>query len=61
MMHEIKKEGDMRVPAKVVATNNLFDAMDEGVKEQLRNVATMPGIVQASLCMPDAHYGTGFR
>jgi len=60
MMHEIKKEGDMRVPAKVVATNNLFDAMDEGVKEQLRNVATMPGIVQASLCMPDAHYGYGF-
>ena len=60
MMHEIVKEGDMRVPGKVVASDSLFEAMDDGVKQQLRNVATMPGIVQASLCMPDAHYGYGF-
>jgi tRNA-splicing ligase RtcB len=34
--------------------------MDEKVYEQVRNVATLPGIVQASYCMPDGHWGYGF-
>jgi tRNA-splicing ligase RtcB (3'-phosphate/5'-hydroxy nucleic acid ligase) len=30
------------------------------VREQLRHVATLPGIVGASFAMPDAHWGYGF-
>ena len=34
--------------------------MDEGVFEQVTNVACLPGIVRAALCMPDGHWGYGF-
>jgi tRNA-splicing ligase RtcB len=34
--------------------------MDEGVYEQVTNVATLPGIVRYALCMPDGHWGYGF-
>jgi tRNA-splicing ligase RtcB len=34
--------------------------MDDKVYEQICNVATLPGIVQASYAMPDAHWGYGF-
>ena len=34
--------------------------MDDKVYEQAANVATLPGIVQASYAMPDAHWGYGF-
>jgi len=34
--------------------------MDAKVYEQIRNVATLPGIVCASYAMPDAHWGYGF-
>ncbi len=38
------KEG-MRVPARIYATEKLIKDMDEGVVEQVTNVATLPGIV----------------
>jgi tRNA-splicing ligase RtcB len=50
----------MRVPARVYATEQLFNAMDEAVYEQITNVATLPGIVSYAFCMPDAHSGYGF-
>jgi tRNA-splicing ligase RtcB len=50
----------MRVPVRVFASQGLLDAMDEQVFQQAANVATLPGIVGASLCMPDAHWGYGF-
>jgi tRNA-splicing ligase RtcB len=34
--------------------------MDQGVFEQVTNVACLPGIVRAALCMPDGHWGYGF-
>ncbi|MBI1973240.1 RtcB family protein, partial [Candidatus Micrarchaeota archaeon] len=34
--------------------------MDDGVYEQVTNMATLPGIVKASMAMPDAHWGYGF-
>jgi tRNA-splicing ligase RtcB (3'-phosphate/5'-hydroxy nucleic acid ligase) len=34
--------------------------MDDKVAEQASNVAMLPGIVQASYVMPDAHWGYGF-
>lgn len=53
------KEG-MRVPARIYATEKLLEEMDEGVVEQLTNVATLPGIINYALCMPDGHWGYGF-
>jgi tRNA-splicing ligase RtcB (3'-phosphate/5'-hydroxy nucleic acid ligase) len=52
--------GNMRVPVVVFADKGLVDAMDEQVYKQAANVAALPGIVKASYCMPDAHWGYGF-
>src|SRR5512141_186531 len=50
----------MRVPAIIYADESLIRDMDDKVYEQAANVATLPGIVQASYAMPDAHWGYGF-
>lgn len=50
----------MRVPARLYASGPLLEQMDDGVFEQVTNVACLPGIVRASLCMPDGHWGYGF-
>jgi len=52
--------GQMRVPAVIFATSSLLADMEEKVLEQARNVARLPGIVEASYVMPDAHWGYGF-
>ncbi len=52
---------DMRVPARVFADRELLDALGRDRSlEQLQNVATLPGIVEAALAMPDIHQGYGF-
>lgn len=56
----ISPSGKMRVPGVIYATEELIHNMDEKVYEQVTNVATLPGIVQASYAMPDAHWGYGF-
>ncbi len=50
----------MRVPAVIYASEALVREMDAKVYEQAVNVATLPGIVDASYAMPDAHWGYGF-
>ena len=50
----------MRVPARLYASQPLIDSMDRGVFDQVTNVACLPGIVRAALCMPDGHWGYGF-
>jgi tRNA-splicing ligase RtcB len=52
---------DMRVPARVFADRELLDAI-RGDRSlwQLENVATLPGVVDAVLAMPDVHQGYGF-
>jgi tRNA-splicing ligase RtcB len=50
----------MLVPARIYASERLLAGMDRGVFEQVTNVACLPGIVRASLCMPDGHWGYGF-
>ncbi len=54
-----EKKG-MRVPARIIASRELIDTMDEGVFNQVTNVACLPGIVRHALCMPDGHWGYGF-
>jgi tRNA-splicing ligase RtcB len=56
----ISPHGKMLVPGVIYATESLIHEMDEKVYEQVTNVATLPGIVQASYAMPDAHWGYGF-
>lgn len=57
---EIAPHGGMRVPAVIYADEALIRDMDDKVYVQAGNVATLPGIVQASYAMPDAHWGYGF-
>ena len=52
---------DMRVPARVFADDELLAAIErDGSLVQLQNVATLPGVVEAVLAMPDIHQGYGF-
>ncbi|MCX6769546.1 MAG: RtcB family protein, partial [Candidatus Micrarchaeota archaeon] len=58
---EIEKEGKMRVPARVIATEKMVASMgSDRTFGQLKNVATLPGIVSHALLMPDGHEGYGF-
>jgi tRNA-splicing ligase RtcB len=62
-MYEIPAHArpDMRVPARVFADEEILAAIfrDHSL-EQLQNVATLPGIVDAAIAMPDIHQGYGF-
>ncbi|NNE47314.1 MAG: RtcB family protein [Rhodothermales bacterium] len=58
---EIPRSGDMIVPARIYATRKMMrDILKDRAAEQARNVAHLPGIVKASLAMPDIHWGYGF-
>src|SRR5512136_201622 len=58
---EIPREGNMRVPARIYATEQMLEAIRaDKAPEQAANVAHLPGIVKASLAMPDIHWGYGF-
>ncbi len=57
---EIVPDKDMRVPGKIFGSEKLIEEMDDKVYEQVCNVASLPGIVKASIAMPDAHWGYGF-
>ena len=50
----------MKVPARIIGTERLMDAMDPGVFDQVTNVACLPGILKYAYCMPDGHWGYGF-
>jgi len=57
----IPREGDMRVPAVVYASDRLLDDLRrDQTLTQARNVACLPGIVRMSYVMPDGHQGYGF-
>jgi tRNA-splicing ligase RtcB len=56
----IEPSGAMRVPAVLYADEVLLADMDDKVRWQLCNVASLPGIVGAAYAMPDAHWGYGF-
>ena len=55
----IEPTGQMRVPGIIYAGEQLIRDMDEKVREQLVNVASLPGIQRAAYAMPDAHWGYG--
>jgi tRNA-splicing ligase RtcB len=58
---EIPREEGMLVPGLVFATDRLLkEAELANTLDQVRNVAHLPGIVRASMAMPDIHLGYGF-
>lgn len=57
----LPREGGMRVPGLIIATEELLHAMEmEKPLEQVKNVAYLPGIIGYSIAMPDMHWGYGF-
>jgi tRNA-splicing ligase RtcB len=57
----IPRSGGMRVDGVVYADQTLIDEIrQDPCLEQVRNVAHLPGIVSASIAMPDIHWGYGF-
>ncbi len=58
---EVPKTGAMRVPGIIYATESMLAASPQKEPlKQVANVATLPGILKASLAMPDMHWGYGF-
>ena len=58
---EYQKTGEMKVPARIYVSEKMLNEVfkDRSV-EQLINTATLPGIVNYSMAMPDIHEGYGF-
>jgi len=58
---EIPREGEMRVPARVLASEELLDQIgDDRTLQQLKNATHLPGMAKHAICMPDGHQGYGF-
>ena len=58
---EIPRSGRMRVPARIYTSEKMLAAVrSDNAPQQAANVACLPGIVNASLAMPDMHWGYGF-
>jgi tRNA-splicing ligase RtcB len=58
---EIPQAGGMRVPGLVFASAEMMeDIVRDQALRQVINVAHLPGILSASIGMPDIHWGYGF-
>jgi tRNA-splicing ligase RtcB len=58
---EIPREGGMRVPARVFASEKLLEKIRQDLTlQQLKNAAYLPGIHKYAIALPDAHQGYGF-
>lgn len=57
----VPKTGNMKVDGIVYTSETLLPKLQEDATlQQVANVAQLPGILGASLAMPDAHWGYGF-
>lgn len=58
---EIPKTGNMRVPGRIFASEAMLKGAGQNEPlKQVANVAELPGILKASMAMPDMHWGYGF-
>ena len=58
---ELPKSGSMRVPGRIYCSASMIGTTaDAEPLKQVANVAALPGIISASLAMPDIHWGYGF-
>lgn len=61
VIYEIEKKGEMKVPARIYADDELIKKMKEDLTlKQAENVSCLPGIEGYSFVMPDGHQGYGF-
>jgi len=51
-LYRIRKNGNMLVDAVILSD---WETLDEDAVEQIKNVATLPGIVKEAYAMPDIH------
>jgi tRNA-splicing ligase RtcB (3'-phosphate/5'-hydroxy nucleic acid ligase) len=57
----IPREGKMRVEGRIYASEKMIaEIQKDKSPEQVANVAHLPGILGASIAMPDMHWGYGF-
>jgi tRNA-splicing ligase RtcB (3'-phosphate/5'-hydroxy nucleic acid ligase) len=60
-VYEIPKQGKMLVPSVILASEKLIEKIKQDkTLEQAMNISMLPGIVEKSITMPDAHQGYGF-
>ena len=58
---ELQKEGSMKVPALIFGTEPVMERMKKDrTLMQLQNVASLEGIINNAMVMPDGHEGYGF-
>lgn len=59
---EIPKDGKMNVPVRIFASKKLLEKMKNDMTfQQAINVAMLPGIIEKSIVLPDAHQGYGMN
>ncbi|MDD5162889.1 MAG: RtcB family protein [Candidatus ainarchaeum sp.] len=58
-VYEIPKEGEMRVPARIYASEKILGKIEQEAFQQLKNSAVLPGIQKYAIGMPDMHTGYG--
>lgn len=59
---EIPKSGNMNVPVRIFASKKLLEKMKSDMTfQQAINVAMLPGIIEKSIVLPDAHQGYGMN
>ena len=60
-IYEIEKDETMNVPVRIFASENILNNLknDNSIIQAI-NVSKLPGIIDASIMMPDAHQGYGF-
>lgn len=61
LIWEIPKQGGMRVPGIIYASENLMEKIkQDSTLQQVANVAHLKGIIKHSIALPDSHVGYGF-
>jgi tRNA-splicing ligase RtcB (3'-phosphate/5'-hydroxy nucleic acid ligase) len=58
---ELPRREGMWVPGRIYASAEMLETIThDNALQQVRNVATLPGIINAAIAMPDIHWGYGF-
>jgi tRNA-splicing ligase RtcB len=60
-IYEIPKQENMNVPSIVIADKKMLETIKKDkTLEQIKNVATLKGIIKNAIALPDCHQGYGF-
>ena len=58
--YRLVRSGRMLVDGLIFSDRELLGGIGEGVLGQVAGMASLPGVVEPALAMPDAHHGYGF-